>query len=93
MRHHLVEQIFVAELRIVQPEVIVRRAFLPEQGPHGNSHPFDHLHEQRAGRRRLKVFNDMRLNACVVNQAKGVARRSAVRVVIDDDVHGFSNQS
>ncbi len=40
------------------------------------------------GRRRLQIFDDMRLDAGMADQRQRVARGAAIRVVIDDDIHG-----
>src|SRR3546814_3439427 len=43
--------------------------------------------EQRARRRRLEIFDDMRLDAGIADQAERVARGAAIRVVVDNNVH------
>ena len=39
--------------------------------------------------RRLQIFDDMRLDARIADHRQGVARSPAIRVVIDDDIHGL----
>ena len=57
------------EARIVEAELGVGRALLAEDVAHRNAHAVDELPQQEPGRRRLQVFDDVRLDAGVADQA------------------------
>ena len=88
MRHHGVEKLVVGQGRIVEPELRVGRALLADHVAHRNAHPLDELPSRSRGRRRLQILDHVRLDAGVADQRQRVAGRAAVRVVVDDHVHG-----
>src|SRR5690606_36328231 len=55
----------------------------------GDTHARDELGEHVPRRRCLEIFDDMRLDARIADHRQGVARSAAIRVVIDDNVHGL----
>ena len=50
------------------------------------------LRDQHPRRRRFQIFDDMRLDAGVADEAEHIARGAAFRVVVDDHVHQRSFQ-
>src|SRR5579871_409725 len=88
MRHHEIEQFVVSPFGIVQTQLLVRRAFLAHERTHRDSDGRDQFLELVARWRRLEIFDDDGLNAALPDHGKGIARRSASRIVIDRDTHG-----
>lgn len=88
MRHHRIQQFVFAYLWIAKSQLVKRRPLFAQELAHGNAHPCDQLLEQCARRRRLQIFDDMRLDAGVADHGKRVAGPSAIGIVVDDHVHG-----
>lgn len=87
MSQHRIEKLVIAQSRVGKAKFGKRRSLFAQQGPHGNSHAIDQLTKEGASRRRLEIFNDMRLDTRIADQCQCVARRAAIWVVVDDDVH------
>lgn len=82
-----IEQFVIAKLRIAKFQLLKWRFFLAQELAHGDAHACDQLLEQRPRRRRLQIFDDMRLDAGIADHGERVARRPAIAVVVDDHIH------
>ena len=71
-----------------RPSSLVGRALLADDVADRDAHAVDELPQQEPGRRRLQVLDDVRLDAGIADHGQRVAGRAAIRVVVDDDVHG-----
>src|SRR3546814_10342622 len=89
MRHHGIEQLRLAQSRVAKAKFGIRRAFLTEQLSRRYTHARDKPSQHIPRWRRLQIFDDMRLDARIADHRQGVARSPAIRVVIDDDIHGL----
>jgi len=87
MRQHHVDKLVFGQLRIVKPQFGIGRSLLAQKVAGGDPHAGDELGEHRPARRCLQILDDMRLDAGIADHGQRVARRAAVGVVIDDDVH------
>src|SRR3546814_2305856 len=73
--------------RIAKAKLGIGRALLAQQREDGDIHARDEVLKHRPARRRLEIFDDMRLDTGIADQAQGVARCAAIGIVIADDVH------
>jgi hypothetical protein len=87
VRHHGVEKPVVAQGRIAEPQLLKRRSLFADHVANANAHALDQLAQKKPRRRGLEILDDMRLDPGVSDQAQGVARGPALRVVVDDHVH------
>src|SRR5690606_24624615 len=87
MRHHSIEQLLVAQRRVAKAKLRIGRAFLAQQLSHRYAHARDKLSQHVPRWRCLQIFDDMRFNARITDHRQRVARGTAIRVMIDDDVH------
>ena len=82
-----VEQLLVGQRGVAEAEFRVGRALLAQEVTDRDARPLGEPTNHGPARRRLEVLDDVRLDAGVADQGQGVARRAAIRVVVDDDVH------
>ncbi|RWV78787.1 hypothetical protein GW17_00060188 [Ensete ventricosum] len=78
MRQRGVKKLIVGETRIVQPEFRIGRPLLAQQAANRDRHARDEFAKQAARRRRLQIFDDMRLDAGIADHGERVARRAAI---------------
>src|SRR3546814_7984639 len=75
---------------VIQAEFGIGRALLAQQVARRHAGAFDELDKKRPCGGRLQIFDDMRLHSGVADHGERVARRPALRIVIDNDVgHGL----
>src|SRR3546814_10319693 len=86
MRYHLVDQRVVIGTFVAEAEFGKGRPFLAEERAGRDARARYHLFEQLARWRRLQIFDDVRLDAGVADHRQRVARRSAIGIMVDDDV-------
>ena len=91
MLDHRVDELVVGERGVAMTKLGIWRALLAQQGAWGDAHAGDQRYEARAVRRRLEILDDVRFNAGVLDHRQRVARRPALRVVIDDDIDGHGS--
>jgi len=82
---HGVNELVVRKLGIVEPKFIIGRAFTPEQLANSNAHALDETEQYLPVWWCFQIFNDGRFDTSVANEAKNIARRAAVRVVVDNN--------
>ncbi|MCY1550027.1 hypothetical protein D9M68_862390 [compost metagenome] len=72
-------------MRGIQAQFLVGRALDAQHIPHAHAHPRYQCLQGLAVGRRLQVLDDDGLDAAGADQRQRVARRAAVRVVVDRD--------
>src|SRR3546814_1886618 len=86
MLHQRVDQMDVRKIRIVEPKVVIGRAFITQQVARRDAGAGDEAFQQGTRRRSLEVLNDMRFDPGIADNGKRIARGSAFGIVVDDDV-------
>src|SRR5690606_18491869 len=82
---HEINQLLIGPLRVRQPQLVVRRAFLAKDVAYGITHRGDQCLERFPVGWGFQILNDVRLLATVSNEAQYVSRGAASGVVIDRD--------
>src|SRR6266545_5615965 len=90
MREHVIDQLVIGPFWVIEAELVKGRAFLPEKRTNRNAHGLDELDQLFAGRRRLQIFDDSRIDPALPDHRKRVTRRAAIGVVIDRELIGLS---
>src|ERR1700730_13998548 len=87
MRLDCVEQGVLREVAVVKPQFVKNWLLIAQQGTQRHARAGRKLTYQNLRRRGFQIFNDMRLNACVADEAERIARRAATGIMVDDDIH------
>src|SRR3546814_7006952 len=81
-----IDQLLISEIRIVESQFGKGRALLAQQGARGDAGADDEACQQGTRRRSLEVLDDMRFDAGIADHGQRIARGSAFRIVVADDV-------
>lgn len=73
MRYHYVEQTLVGQFGIIEPEFVIRCSLLAKKIAGGHAHGGDQLDKLFSSRRRLQIFDGLRLFAGVADRGQRVA--------------------
>jgi len=83
-----VEQLVLTNISFVKAQLLEQGFLFSNQASHGPLHAICQVLQLIARRRRLQVFDDAWFEAGGANGCQGIARCSAVGIVIDRDLHG-----
>ena len=86
VREHEADQLFVRPLRVGELEDTIGRPLFPDDRTHGQLHCGNEFVQPLPRRWCLEVLDDLGLDAGVPDDGERVARRAALRVVIDRDL-------
>src|ERR1700722_14638623 len=87
MRLNGVEQRVVGERRVAKAELMIWRSLLAQDLADCQAGASEQLREQQPRRRTLQIFDYVRFDTGIADHREHVARGSACRIMIDDDIH------
>src|SRR5580704_16038203 len=87
MRLECIEQGVLGEVAVVKPRFAKNRFLIAQQGTQRHARAGRKLTYQGPRRRGFQIFDDMRLDARVADKAERIARCTATRIMVDDDIH------
>ena len=86
MREHGIEELVVGNVGVIKMEIMVGRALHADEIAYRNAHAQNQSFQHLAARRRFQIFDDVRLDAGIPDQAERVARCGAIGVVVNNHV-------
>ena len=87
MRLDHVEQSVLGEVFAVKTQFAKNRFLVAQQGTQRHACAGRELTYQGPRWKGFKIFNDMRLDARVADEAERIARRAATGIMVDNDIH------